>query len=323
VGAVAGLGGAFAYNHHMTGAWLQRSAEVKHLLSSLTSPFNPVPAIWQFLRVLFYAPPLDLSPRAWALALHIAAAVLLAAIAAATAMTLRSGHWLNLLRAVRFIGDRVSAGQEMALIASLLGVAGYLMLDGFNSQATYGWYTSAVTGFILILAGEFFDSLAASTAAAIVFPLMLLNIAAAQWRGGNAASQMQEVYIGEAMHAEHAGARMGGGDVGKPSFYNDGTMFNLDGLMNNEVVPDLAAGKIHCYLLRRHIEYISDLGSVTQLVTDAERVKLGYRPVPWDLYLTRVYAKPVPGPGGAMESVTYARTNFDAIRASGECPAGD
>jgi hypothetical protein len=78
MGSAAGLVLVFGYNRRMTGAWLQQSAQVKHAFASLTSPFNPVPALWQFGRTLLYLPPLDMDAdhRANALKLGLVFVVL-------------------------------------------------------------------------------------------------------------------------------------------------------------------------------------------------------------------------------------------------------
>lgn len=317
LGAAAGLPLVFLYNHRMTGSWLQSSAEVKHLAANLSSPFNPVPALWQFMRVLLYLPPLDVT-------LDFRTNVLPRVFYALLALAVPLAIW----GAIRFRSRRASLqpaivsdpAASLALIASVLGISAYLALDGFNSQATYGWYTAAVTGFVLILAANSLAKLKVRTAAAIVLPCLVANIAVALWFGGNAKSQMQEVYAGKAMRAQHPGEAMGGGDVGKPSFYNNGEMFNLDGLMNNEVVPYLAAGKIHCYILHRHIAYLSDIGSITLPVTDAERARRGQSPLPWARYFTSVDGGPVAGGNVPNGESNYLKTNFDAIRSSGECP---
>ena len=174
-----------------------------------------------------------------------------------------------------------------------------------------------------MLAARVFATLRTSVAAAIVLPLMFANMAAAEWFGGNARSQMHEIATGKALHADHSGdqpvAVMGGGDVGKPSFYNHGAMFNLDGLMNNEVVPYLAAGRIHCYILSRHIDYLSDVGSITLPVTESERAKRGEPPIPWIVYFVPVYGRLSNGKEDLSRPPVYFKTNFDAIRASREC----
>ena len=77
LGALLGLPLVFWYNHRMTGAWLQSSAEVKRLAASLSSPFNPIPALWQFLRVLLYLPALDLGAASRTALLHRALGALL------------------------------------------------------------------------------------------------------------------------------------------------------------------------------------------------------------------------------------------------------
>jgi len=313
-GAVAGLGVVLLYNHAMTGTWLQKSAEVKRLSASLLNPFNPVPAVWQFVRVLLYLPSLDLEPDWQAHLLRLVFRVMIVGLVLAMALAVAKYRWLAKKLAIAW-----SRGPEedLVLTASVLAVLGYVLLYGFNSQATFGWYTGTVTGFIVILAARLLGALPRKLAAILVLPILFANMIVAARYGGNARSQQQEVIVGEKMHAQHPNARMGGGDVGKPSFFNGGTMINLDGLMNDEVIPYLASGNIHCYVLDRHIEYISDMGSLTVPITDAVRAKRGLAPLPWSRYF-----EAVPATANAKHDETdysYSKTNFQAIRDSGDC----
>jgi hypothetical protein len=318
VGSLTALPVIFLYNQRLTGDWLQSSAQVKRLAASLANPFNPVPAAWQFLRVLFYTPSLELDPE---LKIHLLSRAL--SIVAVSAVLLLIGVVVWRRTLWRWLAPLWPADgtDQLAVTAAAIGIPAYLFVYAFNTQATYGWYTASVTGFTLLLAARIFAIMPSRIAAPIVFSLMLANMATAQWRGGNARSQMQEVIVGQAMHIEHPGAQMGGGDVGKPSFYNGGTMINLDGLMNNEVVPYLASGRIQCYILRRHIEYLSGVGTVSIPITDAERARHGDPPMPWNQYFIPIPMQPTVGPDGTLESGIYLRTDFAAIRASGECPA--
>jgi hypothetical protein len=309
IGSVSGLGLVFLYNHATTGSWLQQSAEVKHQFASLTAPFNPVPALWQFARVLLYLPPLDLSPDQKTVFLRLGVGFLL--LICLPLLALLASHRSRLLQ--QFSRILLSSPAEMfSLTSATFGLLGYLFVYSFNSQATFGWYTATVTGFILVLTARIFSSLSNRVCAVFLIPFMLLNVGAAYHFGGNARAQYQQ-NIGKSLHRDHPGARMGGGDAGKPSFYNDGTMFNLDGLMNNEVVPYLLAGKVHCYILKRHIEYLSDTG-ITQPLTDAERAKRNEPKLPWGRYFTPIYGKDPDG-----NPTSYLKTDFDAIRSSGEC----
>jgi hypothetical protein len=293
----------------MTGSLLQGSAEIKRLAATLGNAFNPVPALWQFMRVLLYLPPLDLAgaPKALMLRQALVPVLVLATLAAA----------LVLVRWKRF--SQNSSADAFTLVAATLGIASYLVLYAFNTQATYGWYTASVTGFVLLLTARLLASMRLRTAASIVVPLMLMNIAAALFWGGNARAQTGAVLVGKALHIEHPGSTLGAGDAGKPSFYNNGTMINLDGLMNNEAIPYIAAGRIHCYILHRHIEYMADIGTITEPVTDAERAKNGEAPLPWQRYFERVNATSIAGTQGSPAPIFYLKSNFDAIRASGEC----
>lgn len=313
-GAVVGIAAVFVYNRHMTGGWLQTSAEIKRVYASLVVAFNPAPALWQFLRVLFYLPALNRSGEERMILMHTSLCALeVIAICVAVFIVARRGRLRAMVMRV-WAGDQA---ENLMLLAPVLGVGGYLLFYGFDSQATYGWYTATVTGFVLILAARFLGGIRRSVAAAIVMPLMICNIAAAEYFGGNAKAQAQEIAAGQRMHREHSGAIMGGGDVGKPSFYNDGTMIDLDGLMNDEVYPYLITGRIQCYVLNRRIAYLSDIGSITKPLVDAERAKHHEPPMPWSRYFIVIGSDTHAG-----TSDSYLKTDFDAIRASGECDGG-
>jgi hypothetical protein len=310
-GAVAGLGLVFLYNHSMTGSWIQQSAQVKHIAASFAAPFNPVPAIWQFARVLLYLPALDLGEGQRASMLRLGLEILLPSGLFVAGFAIVRRRWI--LEQFTRVWFR-SPSDTLSLTSAALGILGYLLFYSFNSQATYGWYTATVTGFVLVLSARIFSLLGTRACASIVLPLMVINMAAAEYRGGNARSQSQENSAGRLMRQYHAGARMGGGDVGKPSFYNEGKMFNLDGLMNNEVVPYLVEGRVHCYILKKHIEYLSDTGSITVPLTDAVRAKRKEATLPWSRYFILVEGRDSNG-----EPATYLKTDFDAISNSGEC----
>ena len=310
-GVFVGLATEFLYNHHMTGEWLQTSAEVKRTFASVTAPFNPAPALWQFLRVLLYLPSLSPVPSQRAASMSAGLHLLEIAVACAAVFVAVRWRWLKQRSSEAWASADV---ERLMLAAPVLGIVGYLLVYGLDSQATYGWYTATVTGFVLIGTGTLLQRRRTITAALIVLLLMAWNISAAEFFGGNAKGQMQEVASGKRMHAEHPNARMGGGDVGKPSFYNDGQLMNVDGLMNNEVYPYLISGTIQCYVLYRHIEYLSDIGSITVPLTDAERARHHEPPMPWSQYFVSIPATNTSGASNA-----YLKTDFDAIRASGEC----
>ena len=62
----------------------------------------------------------------------------------------------------------------------------------FNSQATYGWHSASVTGFVLILTAKALSPVSVRARAAIVIPLTLLNVGVATYSGGNARTQFME-----------------------------------------------------------------------------------------------------------------------------------
>jgi len=307
VGSAGGVAITLLYNHAMTGEWLQKSAQIKQLLASVSSPFNPLPAVWQFGRVLLYLPPLDTATAAHVRMLSMGPVL-------AIALGIAAGYIVYTFRS-RFVAATVASPPDMiSTIAAVLGLAGYALFYSFNSQATYGWYTATVTGFILVLCAHFLGQLPRRVCATLVILVVMLNLTLLLIGGPNARNQYQEVVIGKQMRRDHPNAIMGGGDVGKPSFFNNGTMINTDGLMNNEAFPYLANGRYHCYILARRIEFLSDIGSIPILLTDGIRARNHQSAVPWGTYFPPI---PVLMPDGSAES--YNRTDFQAILASGEC----
>ncbi|WP_074653050.1 hypothetical protein [Terriglobus roseus] len=307
-GSVAGLAATLLYNHAFTGAWLQQSARIKELFASVTTPFNPIPAIWQFLRILLFLPRLELTGNTRLFAAKVGAIP-------ASLILIGCLIWIatRLPRIRRFWASR-EAAEQLTLTAAVLGIVFYVGLYSLNSMAMYGWYTAPVTGFVLCIAASCFARLRASAAASIVLPLLLLNFAGYVYGGGNAAGQYQEVLVGKYLRDHIPMAVLAGGDVGKPAFYNRGAMFNTDGLMNNEIVPYLESGRYHCYLLKRGIEYTTGAGSITSQVVDKVRERHGQPPLPWPLYVTLLH--------GTYDGMTvdYYKVNPQAIRDSGECP---
>lgn len=312
-GSAVGLGCVMAYNRAMTGSWAQQSVQVKHLLASTSTPFNPAPAAWQFARALLYLPPLDLSQgdRTQLVRYGVLALVgcSLAAIAAIIYLVRRrSARKANLIPS--------SPQEALGFASAIFGIAGYLILYSFNSQGTFGWYSATVTGFVLLLAARAFTHVGPRIAAACALPLIALNIAVGLYGGPTAGGQYQEVRTGRVLHRDHPNSLMAGGDVGKPSFYNGGTMINLDGLMNNEVYPYLTAGNFPCYFLVRHIEYLSDVGGMTVPIVDAERTRHHLPALNW----AKIFV-----PRSATDdegfAATYLQTDFAAIQNLGECPA--
>ena len=307
LGAVAGLFVNAVYDRVMTGTWLQQSAIIKHLFAQVTVPFNPVPAIWQFLRVLLFLPRLELSADTTARMDRLAVVPVVVVIVTSMVFAVLR------FRGLRDRWEQTSAQTRLTVTASVVGIAGYVLLDSFNSGAMYGWYTAPVTGFIVCLTSLAFRRMRSRTVAVVVVAVLMLNAWGFLYGDGNASGQYGEVLIGKYLHQRFGSAIMSGGDVGKPSFYNGGVMLNTDGLMNNEIVPYLQAGRIHCYLLERHVAYATGLGSISYTLEQRVRERRGDPQLPWQAVISHE--------SDTFEGkhVDYFVIHPDAIRATGEC----
>ena len=307
LGAVVGLFVNAVYDRVMTGTWLQQSAIIKHLFAQVTVPFNPVPAIWQFLRVLLFLPRLELSAEVTARMDRLA--VLPVGIVIFGGILFAFLRFRNL----RDLWQQTSARTRLTVTASVMGIAGYVFLDSFNSGAMYGWYTAPVTGFLLCLTSLGFRRMRSRPVAILVVAILMLDAWGFLYGGGNAAGQYGEVLVGKYLHQRFGNAIMSGGDVGKPSFYNGGVMLNTDGLMNNEIVPYLQAGRIHCYLMERHVAYATGLGSISYTLEQRVRERHGDPQLLWPALISHE--------SDTFEGhhVDFFVIHPDAIRATGEC----
>ncbi len=295
LGAVVGLVALCGVNMLMTGQLLQTSVRMKSLYSLGGLKTSPLPVMWQFARALFYLPPLQVDQNAkqglldtaqrvviGGFGTFVAFAVILLSVPRARSGLLRIRHKLA------NVTTEVLAEWRLPMLASILGLVGYIAIYSLDASAVFGWYTANVSVFVFFLTYAFFR-----IASGIVRPLALVllgvvvavvNIVALAQYGGTAAEQYVYVEVGRYMRdARERGLTTGAGDAGKIGFIAGGQVINLDGLVNDDIFSYVSRGSLHCYLLDAKVDLFTSFGqagrsndAVRRLASEPERFAADY-----------------------------------------------
>lgn len=236
VGAVLGLAVVLLHAWLISGAWLQASADIKHHWSVLAG--HPLGNGLAILAQTFL--PLTVPGAAKWLALAAAAAL------AASALVSRR-HWPD------------PAGGAVFGLAIAGTIAAYVLYFRYNSQAFHLWYAANLlvpTAFVL---GGAFAAwfggrrpLGLATLALLV-PLCLANSTQPVWPWQKS---MHEGGI--LLRQEPQIAPVAAWNAGILAYFAGRPVINLDGLVNDTVVPYIKAGKLVDYLSARGVRYIVD-----------------------------------------------------------------
>lgn len=253
-GASLGVLLVLLHSRAFTGAWIQGSAQTKLFWaqSEGISVLMALRVLAHFLTGIY--PDISLrGPQGLSLALGL---LILGGGSAWALWRLRPGF--------RALGARA----ELLVGASLATLAGYHLLYCLDG-AVQLWYSAnqaVPTGLLL------YFSLRALPSASVrswllgsLAVLALWNIAWTQARPRGIASQVAQSRAGQALR--EAGApgpgRMGSWNAGILSYYQGGSLVNLDGLVNNDVLPYLRRGRLDCYLAQKDIRWIVDFDIFT------------------------------------------------------------
>jgi hypothetical protein len=251
LGACCGVLLLFAHNLAFTGSLLQGSARMKLFAGSVRGP-NALMSLRTLLhlwggRYLAFRAEGGFSQATKAAALALGALGVAALLAA---------FWPRLKELPR----RAKA----FFLASLLALAGYHFLYCFDA-AVQLWYTANQAVPSALLLGIAFWSASGKLRSWIRAALAFLLL----WNLGLTQLRFQPPYP-ENLLAAQAGSilkerrgtlkdgRIGSWNSGVLNFYQGGGVTNLDGLMNNEVLPHLKAGSTACYIQSKGIAYLCD-----------------------------------------------------------------
>lgn len=239
-GAVAGLAAVLAHAYAISGVGLQASADIKHHWSALAG--HPLGNGLTILVQTLLPVVVPVAARWVLLALVLAAAV-------CAAMSRR--HW----------PDR-GAGTVFGL-AMAGTVAAYLFYFRYNSQALQIWYAANLlvpTAFVLGGAfAAFFGRLRPFGLAALGLTIVLcLAFSTRPVWPWQASLREAGLFLREHPEVDPVGSW----NAGIIAYFAGRPVINLDGLVNDDVVPAIKAGDMTGYLQRRGVRYLVDGGEM-------------------------------------------------------------
>ncbi|CAN5156362.1 hypothetical protein BH09PSE2_BH09PSE2_08100 [soil metagenome] len=242
LGSVIGLGLVLLHTHAVSGGFVQASAAVK--------------AHWSALAGNGFA-------RPTLLVLGVAAPSPLALLGAQTAQTLAMTLALGALAAFAVVSGRIRGETLLLACAPVLTLLLYVALYSRNTEATQPWYAanllvpSAVIGSVVLAPWALRWRTAALVAAALFVGISAVMSLRPLWP---AQASMREA--GLTLRREPALAPVGGWNVGLVSYFAARPVLNLDGLVNDAILPHLTPPTLLDYVRERRIRYLVDFSAM-------------------------------------------------------------
>lgn len=241
-GAVVGLAISIGHSYAISGQFIQNSALMKEY--------------WSGLAGHSIVPPLLLLGDVFSLGVGPVGVTLFLVLGAAAGMHARN-----------------SGKGSLLWIASLLITFGYLALYRYNSQEIQPWYlasfvipcTTFCSGAIALLARTISKSVLIASVSVLIF----LNLAASIrpiWP-----HMLLMAKAGKILHDKQM--VVGAWNAGIIGYMNFGRTVNLDGLVNDDIVPHAKNGTLFEYIRERKIGTIADFGV---MLSEQYRARGGY-----------------------------------------------
>jgi len=268
VGASVGLLLVLGQNYTITGGFLQSSARMKAYWMEVYGS-----AHWRAIRTmmgLFNLIPLRSTSAGVRLLLYGLVLVLGLAVA-----------W-RAWRKSALVGPRPGEQALVLLGASIVQLVGSVILYS-RSGSIPQWYTANAIvpiAILLVAAFRYLDSLLpnrifAWCASGILLPIVILNVAGLYPIGGDHAPMPhQQIMLraGRDLAQRELDGRVGSWNAGIISYYQGGTVVNLDGLVNDGIYPWVVRNDLSGYLTEHRIRYVIDFENV---FVDPERQRRG------------------------------------------------
>jgi hypothetical protein len=302
-GAVVALGAALLHNHAFTGEFLQSSARIK--------------AHWGSVRG--YMPSLGAEIIVWASApgealgrgykFVLAAHALVACALAVLERSAPAPHGPP-------PDERRREGRRFVAVFGVLAAALLAAFYARGSASIQAWYTSP---FVVPVAGLYavgIDRLERRLSLWIVRLALAAALAVNLWLAahGGIASQAWNMRGGEWLGQHRPAGWVGAWNAGLISAFSTGDVINLDGLVNDSVVPYVLDDRLHCYLLAAHIDHVFDW---EQMLGD-ELARMGGYPSGL-LKRALVPRYVVPGTEGFPGRLTLFEVDRTLLEAEGGC----
>jgi hypothetical protein len=247
-GAVAGLAITLIHTDLVSGQLISGSARMKALWSQRGGGFG-LRAGYRLFLITAGVPQTVYGTRA---------IVVLAPLAVITALVARPflAGWRAKLRSADLATLNLLVGSIVALIA-------FITVYGFNSAATQFWYSSTIIVPVCVIFGAW------ATLVARYGNRLARSGALIMWGGLTAYAAYaaflppwtyQTYFRAAGLYAarELPDQRIGCWNCGITGFFRDGPTVNLDGLMNDDVYPFVAANDLAGYIKSRDIRYLLD-----------------------------------------------------------------
>jgi hypothetical protein len=247
LGAVAGLAIVTLHTHWISGTWVQQSAQMK-LLWAQRMGFNTI--MVRSLLQGFFDPSYNsthLSGRVFRLLSESRLVVL---------GLLLTGLFLTLLERKPATTTR---RLQVAALATIIAL--YIALYRFDSIGFSSWYMGLFEAPVALLAAggmHFFWQRTRLLPLAAVAILCSLGIA----HSYRAEYFWADEFWGEGIYlAQHPELRpIGAWNAGAIAFASGGPVTNLDGLVNDSILPYEKSGRLTDYIQHRHLRAILDIG---------------------------------------------------------------
>jgi hypothetical protein len=249
LGSVMGLFGTVLHTHAVSGHWFQSSARQKMFWSHVQgNSFRPAFGI---IRSIFDPFALVRTPHrsAW-LSAHIVdrlgttiSLVMLALIVWALINTIR----------------QIATGFKLGILGALLATcAGYVVFYRFDSGSIQGWYIANFLVPLGILVGaagvQVFRASVVLRGVMIFFMIAAVSVSLDPiWP-----NQEPTYRAGMYLRAHPEVAPVAAFNAGMMGFYADRGLINVDGLVNDSILPYTQRGELIQYFAKRHIGYLVD-----------------------------------------------------------------
>jgi len=276
LGAMVGLGVVLLHQHWISGSWVQGSARVKAIWGAAAG-WSPAPVLHQFSRAALYVPTLqnvtDRIGLKQRLGVHVEIGIVVVILLSVALLAWKRSRlveiWRALVRAVA--GD---SSRPFLLLSSLLTGAFYVVFYSANPVGVQSWYTAHiwVPSFIVLAliieaalgGGDRIRRRSLEAAflavAALNWTVFVLSPPVYAWQGE---MRREGLLLAERMADGTLDGSIGWSDAGIVGFYQGGDVINLDGLVNDEIAAYLP-DRLHCYLLTKHIRYLSSFGAAAE-----------------------------------------------------------
>ena len=255
-GAFFGLGIALLHNYHITGNFLQASAQIKFHWSFINGHSIEAP-IKLLIKVLIP----QWFPK-WLIMLALIS--LLAAFLYSISQAMKSKY------------GGISSDRSVIFLACSLTLFGYMLVYRNNSEALQFWYSAnfAAPAAIILSATIFYSmhnmQMIVTKITAFMFVLSALYNVQCIPYSHQSGMMKAGIFLQSMSNLETYGSW----NAGIISYFSGKPLINLDGLANDDVIPYVTSNSLFDYIKERNISYLVDYSIMLERID--MRIRGGY-----------------------------------------------